>query len=221
MPTSRGRKKSPKGSRTTPNTSRDSRSGSQHWSRIQKFWAVGVAALGVAASIVAFWPRVSIDVQQPFDDSNPLSSPVEVTNGFPALENVNLALGLCSLQITEKFILRGRNSDCSGGTGVFLQPPTMTDHSLSIDDKWEVFFGDFLDPNGWRQASGFNGGDVTFKLTFTPWPLSIVYRGALITREYRWIAVKVGEKWRWVPKTIDKDYQGPRRAFSERFKVRK
>ena len=105
--------------------------------------------------------------------------------------------------------------------GVFLQPPAMTDHRLSIDGKWEVFFGDFLDPNGWRQASWFNGGDVTFRLTFTPWPLSFAYRGALITREFRWVAVKVGEKWRWVPKTIDKDYRAPRRAFSERFKVRK
>ena len=83
------------------------------------------------------------------------------------------------------------------------------------------FFGDFLDPNGWRRASGFNGGDVTFKLIFTPWPLSIVYRGALITREFRWVAVKVGERWRWVPKTIDKDYQASRRAFSERFKIQK
>src|ERR1700719_3632251 len=123
MPASRGRKKSSKGSRPTPNTSRDSRLGSRRWSRFRKFCAVGVAALGVAASIVAFWPRVSIDVQQPFDESNPLSSLVEVTNGFPALEGVNLALGLCSLQLTEKFALRASNSECSGGTGVFLQPP--------------------------------------------------------------------------------------------------
>lgn len=170
---------------------------------------------------MAFWPRVSIDVQQPFDESNPWSSPVQVTNGFPALENVNLALGLCSLQITEKFALKGSNSDCSGGTGVFLQPPAMSNHRLSVDDKWEVFFGDFLDPNGWRKASGFNGGDVTFKVTFTPWPLSFFYRGALISKEFRWVAEKTNDKWRWIPKTIDRNYVTPRPSFAERFKVRK
>jgi hypothetical protein len=220
MPTSRGRKKRAKGQKSTPHNPQSALSRSQHWTRLQKLWAIGLATLGLAASIAAFWPRVSIDVQQPVDELDPWSSPVGVTNGFPALENVNLALGLCNLRLTEKLTLRGSNFNCNIGTGVFLESPAMRHHRLSIDDKWEVFFSDFI-PIDWRSGGSFSGGDVTFKLTFTPWPLSIFYGGAMVSKEFRWIATKTGDKWRWIPKPIDKSYAPPRPNFADRFKVRK
>jgi hypothetical protein len=94
----------------------------------------------------------------------------------------------------------------------------MTRHRMGIDEKWEVFLNEFIPPNGWEHL--FAGADITFKLTFTSWPISVFYGGALAHREFRWVAIKTDDKWRWVPKTLDKDYVAPRN-FADRFKVKK
>lgn len=166
-----------------------------------------LGAIGFVAAVLSFCPRPTVDIGEPIDASDAYTAPITIsnTNVIP-LERVSLALGICELKIAPQITIKGTNNEkCSRGNDARIQPDTWKNHHLGIDDKWRVLMQDAAS-NGRDTNMVFSGGDITFVVSFTPWPWAWLNIERIFRREkeFRFKAVSDPDgKFRWFPKTID------------------
>jgi hypothetical protein len=200
MPRSRGRK-NPK----HPNVPSPPAPPKLPWWR--RWWGATLAISTVvclAAAVVTFLPRVTIDVGDPTDPLNAFSAPVTVTNTFPPLERVQLVFGLCKIvyrPLPGVRLQQAGRANCVAGSGVRITSTAMAGHRFGTDEKWRVLLKDFV-----GEQPDFQNGDITMILSFTPWPLNYLRADWLFgcERQFRFQASKENNgHWQWFPITID------------------
>jgi hypothetical protein len=178
----------------------------RHWTLFRKGWAKAIAAIAFVGAALSFWPRPTVDVGEPIDALDAYTAPITIsnTNVIP-LERVSLALGMCELKIAPQITIKGTNNEnCSHGNGARIQPDIWKNHHLGIDDKWRILMQDAI--NGRNTNMIFSGGDITFVVSFVPWPWAWLHIDRVFGREkeFRFKAVSDPDgKSRWFPKTID------------------
>lgn len=165
-----------------------------------------IGMIGFVAAVLSFCPRPAVDVGEPIDASDAYTAPITISNAnVIPLERVSLALGICELQIAPQITIEGGNNEnCSHRNGARIQPDTWKNHHLGIDDKWRVLMQDAS--NGRNTNMIFSGGDITFVVSFVPWPWALLHIDRIFGREkeFRFKAVSEPDgKFRWFPKTID------------------
>jgi hypothetical protein len=181
----------------------------KHWKGLLAIAGSVAAIVGFASAVATFLPRISIDIGDPIEPSNPLSAPITVTNTFIPLERVNLALGLCRIVISgityQQYNTTNEKTDygCTSGGPAYFTSPAMTNHRLATDDKWRVLFNDFVVG---PPLPRFGGGDIRMVLKFIPWPFSYLHMDWIFGRqkEFRFKArTTANGNWQWFASTID------------------
>jgi hypothetical protein len=217
MPESRGRRRTTE-RREIPNL-RPKTKPKKEWPQFRKLLAVvlGLATLiGVPAAIVAFWPRVSIDLLEPTDGSDPFSAPFTVTNtGIMPLRQASFFVGLCKVSVTvvgpsgrpqtinvvgtPDQPIGAATPPCITPNGARLTSPAWANHRLAPDEKYAGSLADmhFLDVP--MRGGQINEADITMIATFQPW---IIPR--IVKTEFRFVAVKQPNgTFRWFARTLD------------------
>ncbi|SEE79086.1 hypothetical protein SAMN05519104_7498 [Rhizobiales bacterium GAS188] len=200
MPVSRGRKakhKTPAAPMRVSLVRQSQPEKKPHW--LGRSAGVAVAIIGTAAAIVTFWPRMTVELTGPSDNSNPLSVSFVIANtGYIPLENLNIGIGLCHLDFG-KLILKSERikdgAECRGYNSSEFVKPTWKNHRLGMDEKMTIRVQDlFNDP-----ARTFSGGDITITIKYQPWIIPIASE-----RQVRFVAAKDAEgKFQWAAQPID------------------
>ena len=104
--------------------------------------------VGLAAGLVFFLPRISVEPGPQRDSTDPFSSAFLVANtGAIRLEGVSIEFALCRLRANVGFEIRGPNwEDCNRHNEVSERLPKYQNQSLPMDQKMTVLFSDILAP---------------------------------------------------------------------------
>jgi len=173
---------------------------------------LGVATLiGVAAAVIAFWPRMTVTPSGLFDESNAYSETFTVTNtGFLAFEDVQVEIGICTIE-TAKHDFEVSPNNCQGGfVKIAIGGPPWWTSELRRDEPFSIVLSDGLNvptekyraahPNtiaGFQMMSELQAANVIVVVSFKPWPWPIA-----TGRSFRFVAEEQSNgkiMWRAVP----------------------
>jgi hypothetical protein len=181
-------------------------------------WKFAVAVATFVSALVAFLPRVTIEIGDPVDPSNAFSARVSVTNNSIALERAKLSFGFCKIIYGGGpgygVTLRTKRGNCDDGSDALVLSPD--EHNLDRNAKFTVLLKDFMNP------PKFGGGDIVMVLRYVPWPLATLHLDwlflylhldrllpylhldRLFKQQFRFMARDDGNgNFRWLDTTID------------------
>lgn len=176
MPASRGRKR--KGRRATSSQSKNKIPPKKRWTATHKVFSgllVLATLVGGVAAVAYFWPRVSIVVADPTDQSDPFSSKITIASTSPyTLENVSVAIGICKIDAAIKLGIYGDENqkeavtDCPNRPHTtLLAPPEWQDHRLRPGALYEVFLNEAFGLPAFKKE--FKSADISVVVFFRPW----------------------------------------------------
>jgi hypothetical protein len=162
-------------------------------SSFYKAFGYVVAAIGLAASIVTFLPRITVDAGAQIDPGRPYPIPFTITNtGVVSLTSVQPAIGLCSFW-TE---LSTQSSACEKIGVRFLNPQWFV-HELRKDEKHVIRLDDLFRVSS---PARFGGADISIVISYYPWLIPIKRE-----IEFRFVTRKeMDGMLSWVPQPLGK-----------------
>jgi hypothetical protein len=169
--------------------------GGNYWTL---FWSIvgGIAlVLGLAASVVTFLPRLSIEAPPQFDPTTTSPIPFVITNtGFVPLMNVKLGIGICEIgvDLTEF----GHPEKCDGSLGFRINQPWWYIKRLGHDEKHVVRLDEILD----IQRRVRFAADISIVVIYQPWFLPFQREA-----EFRFLKKEEKDgKISWLPRPLFK-----------------
>lgn len=160
-----------------------------------KMFSVFVTAMGLAAAVVTFWPRLTVSPSGLYDEQNPYSEIFTVLNtGFLPLYDVTIAIGFCSFETEKRNDLTFSNNNCDGGLPhIRLSTPWWETKQFLRDEPFSVTLTDALNvatdtyksthPNvimGFKLLSRLKRADaiviVAYRPMLYPWLVQSAFR---------------------------------------------
>jgi hypothetical protein len=213
MPESRGRRRT-SAKKEIPNLKPKPKS-KKEWTQLRKLMAavLGLATLlGVPAAVVAFWPRLTVEIGEPRQPSDPFSAPFTVANtGIMPLRKVSFNVGLCKVFIltvgpngrpitfnivgTPDQQAAATTPPCSAPNGALLTSSEWANHRLAPDERYTGSLADMHFLSGGQASEA----DITMVVTFQPWIIPKTAKS-----EFRFVTVRQPDgTLRWVSRTLD------------------
>jgi hypothetical protein len=167
--------------------------------KIRRLLGVAVAIVttivGIAAGLVTFLPRMTIDAVDLVDPSRPWPMHFTIVNtGIIPLTSVQPMLGICELWLGEPRNLPDR---CSGPILSRLAPHSWFAKRLGGDKRYTISLDE-----AFALAPGvkFGGADISIEIRYEPWFLPIERK-----KEFRFVTRVEGDgKLSWLSRPLDK-----------------
>lgn len=162
---------------------------------ILKIGSVIAFVVGLAASVVTFLPRVTVESGASIDPSNPYPIPFVITNtGIVPLTNVQPAIGLCAFWTGDPPQIPPA---CDGSLHSRLVMPKWLVRELRHDEKHMIRLDDLF---AIKPPAKFGGADISIVITYYPWLIPIKREV-----EFRFITHKENNAMlSWVPQPLGK-----------------
>jgi len=122
-----------------------------------------VATIGLAASLVTFLPRITVEVSSGLIDPSspsPVSFTIANTNVVP-IEHVQPMLGICTLVLTQNRDFEP-DRECEGSLLTRFVRPQWAVRRLYMDERHTITIEDMI-------ASKIGYADISIVISYTPW----------------------------------------------------
>lgn len=162
--------------------------------RIYKVVVYIVAIIGLAASIVTFLPRITVDAGVQIDPGKPYPIPFTITNaGVVPITSVQPAIGLCSFWTEPKT----QSGTCEKSLATRLVMPQWFVHELKKDEKHVIRLDDLFRI---AHPARFGGADISIVISYYLW--IIPFQREI---EFRFVTRKeIDGMLSWVPQPLNK-----------------
>jgi hypothetical protein len=183
----------------------------ERWSKSKKILATLLAVatiVGGLAAVVTFLPRVTIDFVDTEDTSDTISSHFTIidTNFIP-LEDLNVSIGLCRLQVSFKsfngddqpvnLVTNGQKDVCDYSKISFLTVNTWLKHRLEMDERYTIDLSEYF--KTYAMPLKLMSGDIAMVVDFKPWIWPRSQK-----RYFRFVTeMQKSGRVRWIAKPLD------------------
>jgi hypothetical protein len=138
-------------------------------SPILKWIGGAITLLGGIVSALTLLPRITVEHSAPIDKNDIFSSSFTITNNnFVPLEHVTAGVSIRSADFGTFKIERGQRPANGAPFGLPLMKPEWIDHTLTMDEKFEITIGDMLAPSFGEKLIA---ADVEITVQYQPWIL--------------------------------------------------
>jgi hypothetical protein len=170
MPNSRKRK--PKKAPEKPGRRQEPKVKSYSTLRTIIVWFLGImTAIGGAAAVVTFLPRVSIEPPGPFEPTRPLTAPFHISNNnFVPLDNGEVAIWICNVfvQPPQPRIHKCEFDPAAKMSSFWVRMARWKFARISMDDKFDAPLGDVFNIQPPTEIFGI---DIIMTVAYHPWIL--------------------------------------------------